>query len=328
MLYLCRKSARLTLQPHVLLIDPFPPGLIAALSALNVQLSYEPDIKPEAVPAQLAGADVLVLNSKVPVTSELARQAPRLRLVIRAGVGMDHIDAAGLAAMGIRAECTPGANADAVAEHTLGMLLMLRHHLQRADREVRRFEWRREANRGREIGGKTIGIIGYGHTGSAVARRLAGFGCRILACDKYKTGFGTPQVEEVSLEKIFREAEILSLHIPLTGDTRNWVDTDFFDAFAKPLTLLNLSRGPIVSLPALLRALDEGRVEAAALDVLPNEKLHSLSPSERSLYENLFARDNVVFSPHIGGWTFESRENISAAIVAMVREFVEHEFSV
>jgi D-3-phosphoglycerate dehydrogenase len=271
---------------------------------------------------EIGEAAVLILNSKVKVDQEMIDQAIRLKLVIRAGVGTDHIDGDYLASQNIQLRNCAGSNADAVAEQTVAMLLVIRNHLLRADQEVRQFTWRRAENRGHELTGKTVGIIGYGNTGSQVAKRLSSFGCRILAYDKYKSGFANAYTEEVALAQIFAEAEVLSLHVPLTAETRAWVDHDFLQKFHHPIYLLNLARGPIVKIEDLLEALDSGRVIAAALDVLPNENMHLLSEAEKSLYSTLFNRANVMLSPHIGGWTFESLQNIDDMIIASVKELL------
>jgi D-3-phosphoglycerate dehydrogenase len=305
---------------QVLIIDPFRDTFLENMRQLPLQLAYCPDANREEVKSRLSTAEILILNSKVKLDRELIDAAPRLRRVIRAGVGMDHIDLAYLAEKGIRANNCAGSNADAVAEQTVGMLIALRHHLRRADQEVRQFVWKREENRGHEIKGKTVGIIGYGNTGSQVALRLSSFGCRILAYDKYKSGFGNAYVEEVQMPRIFAESDILSLHIPLTEETHELVNTDYLNRFSKPIYLLNLARGPIVYLPALLTAMDQQNVLAAALDVLPNEKLNKLNAEEKALYEDLFQRENALLSPHIGGWTVESKQNIDDMILAMVQE--------
>lgn len=307
---------------NVFIIDRFPAYFLQALEQLPVQLSYMPDIGREEVLARMPGQHILILNSKVRVDRELIDASANLELVVRAGVGLDHFDLPYLAQKGIKVRNTPGANANSVAEQTLGMLLALRHHILRADAQVKQFQWNRAENRGHEVYGKTVGLIGYGHTGSAVAKRLAGFGCRILAYDKYLQDFGNETVEEVQMNRIFEEADILSLHVPLTEETHFLVDEAYLAAFHKPITLLNLARGPVVKLEALLAAMDTGKVQAAGLDVLENEKLHTLTPRQQKLYEDLFARDNVILTPHIGGWSFESRENICRAIVAHIREHI------
>lgn len=309
----------------ILLIDVFSDKLIADLQAIATKVSYLPQATKSEILCILPEYEILVLNSKISIDKTVIDCATNLRLVLRAGVGMDHFDLPYLAEKGILATNTAGANADSVAEHAIGMLLSLRHNIAKANQEVKQFFWNREANRGREIGGKTVGIIGFGHTGSAVARKLQGFGCKILAYDKYKTGFGDDKIREVDLATIFAEADILSLHIPLTDETNAWVNADFFVQFRKNITFLNLSRGEIVVLFDLIKMLDMGKVQAAALDVLENEKFDTLTDIQKTLYERLFSYSNVILSPHIGGWSVESKENIEKAIFAQVFNILSYE---
>ncbi len=308
---------------QILIIDRFRPPFIEKLGTLPIDMKYLPEADRAITMREIETAEVLILNSKVQVDREMIDAAHKLKLVIRAGVGTDHIDGAYLAQKGIQLRNCAGSNADAVAEQTVGMLLVIRNHLRRADQEVRQFLWRREENRGNELTGKTVGIIGYGNTGSQVAKRLSSFGCRILAYDKYKTGFDHAYTEEVELAQIYAEAEVLSLHVPLTAETKGWVDAAFLQQFSRPIYLLNLARGPIVKVEDLLQALDSGRVIAAALDVLPNEKMDSLADEEKKLYENLFRRPNVMLSPHIGGWTWESLQNIDDMIIEAVKGLLD-----
>ncbi|HEX2900247.1 MAG TPA: NAD(P)-dependent oxidoreductase [Bacteroidia bacterium] len=309
---------------NILLVDPFPPQMLAKIQLLGHPFRYEPDWTKSEVLAHLGEVDILVMNSKVNADRELLAHGPRLKMVCRAGVGMDHFDLPLLESRGIVAFNTPGANAIPVAEQAVGMLLCLMHNIARADREVHAWQWLRERNRGTELHGKTVGIIGHGNTGGALGRCLSGFGCRVLAYDKYKTGFGTQNVEEVGLEQIFESADILSLHIPLTDETNGWVDASFFSRFKKPIWFLNLSRGPIVPLSGLIDALESGNVIAAGLDVLENEKLASLSPEEKGRLESLFGMDRVVFTPHIGGWSHESLDRINDRIVEGIEDFLSH----
>lgn len=307
---------------NVLIIDPFPDPWYSRLQELPVEVNYVPKADRAVVLALLPEADVLIMNSKIQVDKEAIDIAAKLKLIVRAGIGMDHIDMEYLKQKGIRAENTVGANADSVGEQTVGMLLALRHNLITANQEVKNFFWRREANRAGEIGKKTIGLIGYGHTGQAVARRLRGFGMKVLAYDKYKSGFGDEWVTEASMEDIYEQAEMVSLHIPLTEETRGLCDDAFFDRFRHPITFLNLARGPIVNMTALLRAMDDQQVVAAAIDVLPNEKFDTLTMREKKTYESLFARKNVIVSPHIGGWSHESLDNINSRIIGFVEELI------
>lgn len=304
---------------NILAIDRFPPEMMETLRQQGHQVQYQPDWNRAQIIAALPGVEVLVMNSKINVDKEIIEKGPQLRMVCRAGVGMDHIDIPLLEAAGIRVMNTPGANAQPVGEQGVGMLLTLLHNISRADRQVREFRWLREENRGTELNGKTVGIIGYGNTGTAFARCASGFGCELLAYDKYKTGFGDARVREVPLETIFAKADVLTLHIPLTEETHAWVDTAFFARFAKPIYFLNLARGPIVILEDLIAAMASGKVIAAGLDVLVNEKLDRLTPAQRATYEKLFRMDRVVLTPHIGGWSHESLQRINDRILKAIK---------
>ena len=310
---------------NVLIIDKFSDFLLKELKTLPLSTTYLPEITPEQVYARIADYEILVLNSKVRVDRKLVELAPKLKLAIRGGVGMDHFEMDYLAQKGILAKNTAGANAVAVAEQTLGMLLALRHNLIRGNDAVKQFQWPREINRGREVKGKAVGIIGFGHTGSAVAQRLQGFECGILAYDKYKSGFGNAWVKEVQMEEIFERADILSLHVPLTEETHYLVNEDFVKSFKKQIVLLNLARGSVVKLEALIAGLDSKSILGAALDVLENEKMDMLTERQEALYLNLFQRDNVILTPHIGGWSLASRQNISEGILQHIRDLLEKE---
>jgi len=311
---------------NILIIDSFTPEFIEELHALPLHMTYIPKAPVAQIYQELPHADILLLNSHINVDKRVVEIAHNLKLVIRAGVGMDHIDIEYLQSKDIRVVNTAGGNADAVGEQTVGMMLSLLHHINRADQQIRNWEWIREPNRGQELGYKTVGIIGYGNTGKAVAKRLSGFGCRILAYDKYVKGYGNKLVEEVPLEQIYHEAEIVSFHVPHTSETHYWGDRDFFHQFRHPIIVMNLARGKVVHLPALLEAMDEGKVVAAGLDVFENEKLDTLTDEQQGWYEDLFSRDNVVMTPHVGGWTIESRENIQRMIKDYIIEMIDDKF--
>jgi D-3-phosphoglycerate dehydrogenase len=302
----------------LLVIDPFPDHFVKSLEALPFTLRYLPEADRSEVIEQIVDAEVLLLNSKVKVDINLLDAAPKLKLIIRAGVGMDHIDTEAARALGIRTENCAGANADAVGEQTLALLLALRRNLLRADAQVRDFIWQREANRGFELTGATVGLIGYGHTGRAVARRLQGFGCKVLAYDKYLSNYGDAFAEAASMDRIREESSVLSLHIPLSPETHELVDADYITGFSQKIYLLNLARGPILRLSDMPALIDNGKLLGLGLDVLPNEKMHTLSDDTTALYKDLFSRSNVILSPHVGGWTDVSRQNIHKQILKVL----------
>ena len=307
----------------ILLIDFFPAEMRSQLEALGQELVYQPDWTPSEILANVADVEVLVMNSKIKADAKLLAAAPQLKMICRAGVGMDHFDLPLLKEAGVLAVNTPGANAIPVAEQAIGMLLNLMHNVTRADQEVRNFKWLREQNRGTEIAGKTVGIIGFGHTGSNFGKMLAGFDCEVIAYDKYKSGFGTANVQEVELDEIFARADILSLHIPLTDETKAWVNEAFFNRFEKPIWFLNLSRGPIVPLADLASVISKGKVFAAGLDVLENEKFATLNADQQTVLEKLFSDSRLLFTPHIGGWSHESLKRINNQLVKEIVSYIQ-----
>src|SRR5690606_11484100 len=200
-------------------------------------------------------------------------------------------------------------NCDAVGEHMIGMLLSLMNNLNRGHREICAGKWFREENRGYELKGRTVALIGYGHNGKAMAKKLSGFDVNVIAYDKYKTGFTDKYAKEVSMEEVVRQADVLSFHIPLTPETTKLVDTEYLFHFRKPIFFLMGARGGIVEIPAVLQAMDEGKILGAGFDVLPVEKFPSLG--EQDWYSQLISRDNVILTPHVAGWTFESYYKLS-----------------
>lgn len=258
--------------------------------------------------------DALVIRSKFRITKELIDTAPKLKCIARAGAGMENIDVAYAQSKGIICVHAPEGNRDAVAEQAMGMLLMLLNNLKRADAEVRQGIWKRAENRGIEICGKTVGIIGYGNMGSAFAQRLRGFSCKVLAYDKYKSGFGNEDVKESTLDGIMEQADILSLHVPLTDETKNMVNASFIHRFKKEFFLINTARGKCVNTSDLVAALESGKIRGACLDVLEYESV-SFEAIDAALLpapmQYLIKSDKVILSPHIAGWTHESNYKIS-----------------
>ncbi|MFM8362710.1 MAG: NAD(P)-dependent oxidoreductase, partial [Haliscomenobacter sp.] len=227
-------------------------------------------------------------------------------------------------ARGVEVLISPEGSRDTVAEHALGMLLMLMNHLGRADRQVRQGEWVRAGNRGVEIKGKTVGILGYGNMGQALAQRLAGFEARVLAYDKYKADYGNAFAEAVSLETLQAESDILSIHIPYQPENHYFVNAAFLDAFAKPIFLVNTARGTVLETAALAEALQRGKVLGAALDVIEYEELSFEKLKPLALpepFQILLRSDRVVLTPHIAGWSFESNEGHARVIAEKIQSF-------
>lgn len=252
----------------------------------------------------------LVLRSRISVGRSLIDRGANLRFIAREGVGLEHIDAAYAESKGIAVLTSPEGSRDTVGEHAMGLLLSLLNNLSRADRQIRQGQWIREGNRGVELKGKTVGILGYGNMGSAFARKLQGFEARVIAYDKFKTNYGDAFAQEVSLEQLWEEADILSIHIPYSDSNHYFIDGAFLARFRKPVYLVNTARGLVLKTSALVDALRSGRVPGAALDVLEYEEI-SFDSIRAGEYPEpmqfLLQADNVVLSPHIAGWSFESK---------------------
>lgn len=302
---------------RILIADEMHPSLFGMLDAAGFAYDYQPAIKRTQLLEAIGPFEGLIIRSKTAVDSEMLAKATNLLFIGRAGAGLDLIDEATCRQRGIRVFAANEGNRDAVGEHCLGMLLSLLNRLHTADREVRQKQWRREANRGTELGGKTIGLLGYGNNGRAFAQRLSGFGVRVLAYDKFRTVDG-PFAEPATLASIFREADVLSLHVPLTDETHRWVDAVFIEKMAKPFYLLNAARGEIAVLADVLAGLQTGKLLGAALDVLENEKLNGLTPTQEATFDALAALPNVIFSPHVAGWTHESYVRINEVLVEKI----------
>jgi len=304
-----------------LIVDEMHESICSLLSEIGIEPVYKPKLDRAGILKEIGDYTGLLIRSKTSVDKELIDHADKLEFIGRAGAGLDKIDVNYVESKGIEILNAPEGNRDALAEHAVGLLLNLLNNINRADAEVRNWIWDREGNRGVELSDKTVGIIGYGYMGQAFVQRLRAFDCRVLVYDKYKKGFGTKNVEEVSLEKMFAKADILSLHVPLNEETRSWINEEFFLQFRKDIYLLNTARGEIVPLQDLINLLDSGKVLGAALDVLEKEKFDHLSKEEKVRFENLFQRKNVVLSPHVGGWTFASFKRINEVLVGKIATY-------
>jgi D-3-phosphoglycerate dehydrogenase len=301
----------------VLLLDSNHSILHERLQAAGLHCDLYWDKPNEDLRRILPEYDALVIRSRFKLDASVLADCPNLKCIGRVGAGMENIDVAFAEARGIRCLCVPEGNRDAVGEHATGMLLMLLNHLKKADSEVRQGIWLRAENRGTEISGKTLGIIGFGQMGSSFARKLSGFDCRILAHDKYKSGFSNDSVTETSLDHIFEEADIVSLHLPLTTETTYYFNAEFLARFKKPIYVINTARGKCLDTAALVAGLENGRVLGACIDVLEYESIsfETLDPSSLPApMQYLLKSEKVVLSPHIAGWTHESNYKMSALI--------------
>lgn len=265
----------------------------------------------QQVLGRIGDYDGLMVRSRLHIDRELLLAGiPRLRWVARWGVGTDHIDLQAAQELGVNVFNSPEGSKHTVAEHTVGMLLMLLNHLGRADRQVRAGAWERRSNVGTELQYLTVGLVGYGNMGQMTARRLAGFGCRVIAHDKYRQDYGDTYATAVSLEELQREADVVSLHLFLEGN-RYYADAAWFAAFAKPIYLVNTARGLLVRTEALVEAMESGRVLGAALDVNEYEEQSfvALQPDQLPApFQYLRHSDRTVLTPHIAGWSVEAEE--------------------
>ncbi|MCX6284441.1 MAG: NAD(P)-binding domain-containing protein [Bacteroidetes bacterium] len=308
----------------VLFIDTVHPLIREELKGMGFQCDEFPGYgrkEYEAVASEYFG---IVIRSKIKLDKEFLEKATQLRFIGRVGSGLENIDVAYAEGLGIRCLNSPEGNRDAVGEHTLGMLLALMNNICRANGEVRQGKWIREGNRGIEIKAKTLGIIGYGNMGSAFAQRLRGFEANIIAYDKYKCGYGDEFVTESSMEELWAKSDIVSLHVPLTEETRYLAGEAFFGKFAKDIFFLNTSRGQVVDASALVAALKTGKVKGAALDVLEFEdsSFEALTKDIPVDFRYLLESDKVLLTPHIAGWTMESNVKLASVLVEQIRRIV------
>lgn len=297
---------------NILIADDLHPAYMEKAEALGFSCNYQPAIKREQALELLPEYAGLAIRSKFKVDKEVLDLATNLRFITRAGAGMDGIDEAYASQKGIRLLNAPEGNSDAVGEHAVGLLLSLMNKFNRGNAGIRKGQWLREENRGYELKGKTVGIIGYGHMGQSFAQKLSGFGVDVIAYDKYKTGFSDRFAREVSMEQIVKLCDVLSLHIPLTAESKGMVDDEYFFHFRKPIFFLNTARGPIVKTQAVLNAIKQGKILGAGLDVLEVEKFPDTG--EQPWYNELAQSDKVILTPHVAGWTFDSYRKISEVL--------------
>ncbi|MGM0477818.1 MAG: NAD(P)-dependent oxidoreductase [Bacteroidota bacterium] len=271
----------------------------------------------------------IVVRSRFPIDAEFLNAALNLKFIARSGAGLENIDLDTAEKNGVTCFNAPEGNRNAVGEHALGMLLSLFNHLCRGNSEVRQGIWKREENRGIELDGKTVGIIGYGNNGRAFAKKLYGFDVNVLAYDKYKSDYSDQFANAASMDQIFQRADILSFHIPQNEETLFMADEAFFQRFKKPIYVINLARGKIIQTKDLLKGLQEKSILGACLDVLEYEKASfekTLTADENPDFKALINMDNVIFSPHVGGWTQESYFKLSDVLADKVLErFFESE---
>ncbi len=304
----------------VLVIDDFHPSFVKQLEDKGLQVNYRPDFDPKTELDLLKSAEIIAVRSKLNFSSGILSELPDLKCIARGGAGMDNIDEIFAHQKNVVLLNAPEGNRDAVAEHAIGLLLNLSNKINQSFDEVKNGQWNREANRGWEIGGKTIGIIGFGNTGSSLAKKLSGFDANVVAYDKYKS-IESKYAEELEFDELLKNADIISFHVPLTTETKGMINTELIAQMKDGVVLLNTSRGGICKLEDVQVGIIGGKIKCFGTDVLENENLNTWTEAEKCLIGELIASNQVLITPHVAGWTFESYQKIADVLAHKIIEY-------
>jgi len=307
----------------ILIVDKLHDSICPLLDGIGIKYDYLPEITRDKIRAEIANYDGLIIRSNTRVDEDLLGNTS-LKFVARAGAGIDILDQPFLKKAGIKIINSPEGNRDAVGEHTIGLILNILHNINNGHHQVVENVWDRDGNRGAELASLTVGIIGYGNTGSSLSKKLSGFGCKVIAYDKYLNGLADNNANQVDLTTIFAQTDILSLHIPLTSETESMANFDFFSKFIKPLIFINTSRGEIAPLADIRLSIEHKYLLNAGLDVLECEKLDKMSDQQQADFNWLKESGKVIFTPHVAGLTKESYLRINEVLVEKIGAFLDH----